>query len=66
MYDKGRAWIELDINNLNNNVNEFKRVLPKGCELMPAIKANAYGHGLVETAEALNKMEIYHFCVAEI
>lgn len=66
MYDKGRAWIELDINNLNHNVNEFKRVLPKGCELMPAIKANAYGHGLVETAKALNKMDIYHFCVAEI
>lgn len=66
MYDKGRAWIELDIDNLKHNVNEFKRVLPKGCELMPAVKANAYGHGDVEIAKALNEMGIYNFCVATV
>ena len=53
MYDKGRAWIELDIDNLKHNVNEFKKVLPKGCELMPAVKANAYGHGDVKIAKSL-------------
>lgn len=66
MYDKGRAWIELDIDNLKQNVNEFKKVLPKGCELMPAVKANAYGHGDVEIAKALNEMGIYNFCVATV
>ncbi len=45
MYQKGRAWIELNMDNLIHNVSQFRRLLPSDCAIMPAIKANAYGHG---------------------
>ena len=48
---KGRAWIELDMENLGHNVEQFKRLLPGTCTLMPAIKANAYGHGAVRDGD---------------
>ena len=46
-YAKDRAWIELDMEALKNNVTFLKNMLPAGCELMPAVKAQAYGHGAV-------------------
>lgn len=61
---KGRAWIEIDRNALQNNVEVIRRRLPKNCQLMPAVKANAYGHGAVLIAGELQKMGIETFCVA--
>ena len=65
-YEQGRAWIELNINNLKHNVDTLRSLLPAGCVLMPAIKANAYGHGAVQVAKELNKMGVQAFCVASI
>lgn len=64
MYRKTRAWIELNTDNLSHNVEQIKSHLPKGCRLMPAVKANAYGHGMIPIAKALNKLGISDFCVA--
>ena len=64
--EQGRAWIELDKNNLKHNVEALRSLLPSGCVLMPAIKANAYGHGAVPVAKELNKMGVQEFCVASI
>lgn len=61
---RGRAWIELHMDNLRHNVEALKALLPPGCELMPALKANAYGHGAVLIAGELNKLGIHAFCVA--
>lgn len=66
MYQKTRAWIELNIDNLSHNVNQIKVHLPENCRLMPAVKANAYGHGMIPVSKALNQMEIYDFCVAAV
>lgn len=60
----GRAWIELDREALSHNVSLLRRMLPEGCRLMPAVKANAYGHGAVLMAEELNRLGIDAFCVA--
>lgn len=65
-YEQARAWIELDIDNLKHNVEALRSLLPAGCTLMPAIKANAYGHGAVQMAKELNKMGIHAFCVASV
>ena len=61
---KGRAWITINLQNLKHNVNEFQRILPKECRLMPAVKANAYGHGAGIIGKALWDMGIRDFCVA--
>lgn len=62
----GRAWIELDKKGLYQNVDALCRFLPNDCQLMPAIKANAYGHGSVLIAKALQEKGIQSFCVASI
>lgn len=64
MTDTKRAWIELDMTALRHNVEVLRGLLPAGCELMPAVKANAYGHGAVPIAEELNRLGISSFCVA--
>lgn len=61
---KDRAWIEIDVNALKSNVIFFRTILPKDCRLMPAVKANAYGHGAAALAKELNLMGVDAFCVA--
>lgn len=63
---QGRAWIELDRAALRNNVEQLRKMLPPGCALMPAVKANAYGHGAVLIAGELNALGINAFCVATV
>lgn len=64
MYEKGRAWIELSMKNLRHNVRLFQKLLPEGCALMPAVKANAYGHGARLIGKELQRMGIQNYCVA--
>jgi len=61
---RSRSWVELDINNLRHNIGVLQRLLPGGCQLMPAVKANAYGHGAIEISRELNACGIRSFCVA--
>ena len=61
-----RAWVELDREALAHNVAELRRLLPPHCTLMPAVKANAYGHGAVPMARELNRLGVESFCVATV
>ena len=63
-FPTGRAWIELDRAALRHNVEYLRSLLPPGCALMPAVKANAYGHGAVLVARELNALGVGAFCVA--
>ncbi len=60
----GRAWIELSGAALAQNVAALRTRLPAGCRLMPAVKANAYGHGAALIAGELNRLGVDAFCVA--
>lgn len=62
----GRAWIELDMAALRHNVKALRALLPKGCELMPVVKANAYGHGAILISQELNRAGIKAFCAATV
>ncbi len=59
-----RAWIELDMVALQKNVRFLQSKLPEGSVLMPAVKADAYGHSAVLISRELNRLGINHFCVA--
>lgn len=61
-----RAWIEIDKNSLRKNVLNLKELLPQGCEIMAAVKANAYGHGAAFISKELNRLGIMSFCVATV
>ncbi len=65
-FQKGRAWIELDMDNLRHNAKVLQGILPDHCALMPVVKANAYGHGAAMICRTLNHMGIRAFCVASV
>jgi len=46
------AWAEISLGALGQNFHELQR-LAKGSEVLPVVKANAYGHGLVPVSKAL-------------
>lgn len=65
-FHQGRAWIELSRTALRENIRQLQQLLPSGCRLMPAVKANAYGHGAVLIAHECQKAGIQDFCVATV
>ena len=65
-FETGRAWIEVNVENLRHNVETLKRAMQPGCELTAVVKAQAYGHGAVLTASHLNKMGVLAFAVATV
>lgn len=44
------SWIEISRSNLLHNVSAFKKLIGRERILCPAVKGNAYGHGLKECA----------------
>ncbi len=63
---KDRAWLEINTKNLEHNIEEIKRVIPNKTKIMAIVKANAYGHGMIEIATQLNKIGINDFAVASL
>jgi alanine racemase len=43
----------VDLTALAHNLTQFRRLLSPGCDVMAVVKANAYGHGAVETTKTL-------------
>lgn len=64
IFPTGRAWIELNRDALRHNVRVLSALLPPGCDLMPVVKANAYGHGMTLVAKELWAQGLHAFCVA--
>ncbi len=56
--------VEIDMDAIRNNYRILKDNIPADVEVMPVIKANAYGHGMVETAQTLVGLGASHFAVA--
>lgn len=49
------TWMEVDLDNLIHNYREIKSKLKDGTDMMPVVKADAYGHGaemIVRTLKA--------------
>jgi alanine racemase len=51
---------------LAHNLSRIKGYLSSGCEVMAIVKANAYGHGAVDIAQALARLGIGRFAVASL
>ncbi|MBW4651288.1 MAG: alanine racemase [Kastovskya adunca ATA6-11-RM4] len=50
-----RAWVEINLAALTNNVQQLKRFLKPGTDLMAVVKADAYGHGAVTVSKTALK-----------
>ncbi len=56
------TWVEVDLSAIAHNIREIKRQT-KGLPLMPVVKANAYGHGMVPVARACEKARVEYLGV---
>ena len=59
-----RAWAEIELSALRHNLRVAREA--GGCEVMPVVKAGAYGHGLEEIARTLATEDIAFFGVANV
>lgn len=48
------AWIEIQLGRLESNLTAIKAQCQAGTDILAVIKANAYGHGLLESARTLD------------
>ena len=48
-----RAWVEVDLDALAENVRQIRGLLAPHTDLMAVVKADAYGHGAVAVAETV-------------
>ena len=53
MNNTQRAWVEIDLDKIAQNVKEIKKSLNPDVMLMGVVKADAYGHGVFETAKTV-------------
>jgi alanine racemase len=54
----------IDVNAIRNNINYLRK--KSGTDLMPVLKADAYGHGLIEMSRILRKLGIKYIGVATL
>ncbi len=52
-YNFNRAWAEVNLDNIAHNVKEIRRITNKNTEIMGVVKADAYGHGVMEVTNTL-------------
>ncbi|MCB9799234.1 MAG: alanine racemase [Candidatus Omnitrophica bacterium] len=59
------TWIEIRLSHLTNNLEALCRYAPQTPYVMAIVKANAYGHGLIQTAKALSG-QVTYFAVSSL
>jgi alanine racemase len=52
------TWMEMDYAALGSNVAALRRRLAPGTRLIASVKANAYGHGIIEVARRLAELAV--------
>lgn len=60
------AWVEISLSNLTHNIRRVIEKVGDAGRIIGVIKADAYGHGAVRTAEVLRQNGIRRFAVANL
>ena len=58
------TYVEIDLSALRGNFQAIKKSIPKSSQILGVVKANAYGHGVVEVSKTLVKEGIDQLGVA--
>jgi len=59
------SWLEIDLDAVSFNLEEVRRHV-RGAEVLPCVKANAYGHGLVPIVAHLMRKGVKRVLVAKL
>jgi alanine racemase len=65
-WEQQRAWVEIDLSALANNVREIKRLLAPNTAIMAIVKADAYGHGAIDVARTVLTEGVEWLAVATV
>jgi len=49
-----QSWVEISKSAILHNLREYQKIVGKNIEVMPIVKSNAYGHGMVEIAKIIS------------
>lgn len=61
------TWVSINRSALRHNVRAFSRHVGRSVQLMPVVKANAYGHGLLQVAKICDQEKsVKRLCVATL
>ena len=60
-----RAWAEIDLDALEHNYNEIKK-LAKGKDILAVVKANAYGHDDKAVCLKLQELGVKYYGVSNL
>jgi len=63
-YKMNRAWAEINLDNIACNVQEIRKITNKKAEIMGVVKADAYGHGVMEVVQTLLDNGVTRLAVA--
>ncbi len=63
-YKLNRAWAEISLDNIAYNIREIRKITSKNAEIMGVVKADAYGHGVMEVAKTLLENGASRFAVS--
>lgn len=61
-----RTWAEIDLGAIVHNCRKIKAILAKDADIMAVVKANAYGHGILEISRVLEGLKIRYLGVATL
>lgn len=61
-----RSWVEINMDVLASNYHIYQTQMAADQEIMAVVKADAYGHGDVQTAEKLQELGCKNFAVSNI
>lgn len=60
------TWAEVDLKAIRHNYQEIKRIASRQIEVLPVIKADAYGHGMIPVATLLNRRGVRFLGVSNV
>ena len=66
MYDSRPIVAEIDLNELRHNLQVIRSSISRRSEIMAVVKADAYGHGLLEISRHLDQLAVNAFGVASL
>ena len=62
--ESSSTWLEIDLSAIRNNIRLLSQITQTG--LMPVVKANAYGHGLIEVSRTAEQEGVSWLGVSRI
>lgn len=63
---KERAWAEINLDALVENIRNIRRITSPGAKVMGVVKSDAYGHGAIEVSKAILENGADYLAVATV